>query len=663
MSATASNGLNSELRYAVVVAVLAAALPLLLHLPGAVAAGIGAVALVAGWSALTRPLPLALRILLVVVISAAVLVGFGFRVGRDAGSALLLSMLVLKLAELRDLADARRVVAYALFAPFAAFLQDQGPLTLALGLVATVGMLLALSRLAHAPKPSAGLRFELPALGHALLLALPLALVGFWLFPRLPTPLWGLPENAVARSGISESMSPGDWIDLLADDRPAFRVRFEGPRPPIETLYWRGPVLTRFDGRTWRVNEWLSGFPAPALPAGPVLARYTLTLEPTERRFVFALESPIGWPTNIAPGFDATFRTREPQRAIAQFRLQATAATPFEPVLSDMLRRTHRALPDGFNPRTIELARRWFAEAPSERAYIERVLAWFNAEHAYSISAPPLGRHTADEFLFDTREGFCEHFASSFVILMRAAGLPARVVTGYTGGVQNRVANYWIVRQMDAHAWSEVWLEGEGWVRVDPTAAVAPERIFDTLENQLGAGGGLGGTLRPMLDFGDSVREAWNNFVVAYDALRQARLLEDLGWKGAGAAQVGQAFVLAAAAALGLTLLVLLRPPKRERDPLLRAWRGFLRRWARRGLAKRSDETAEAFLQRLRDAAPEAADDAGRLIEAFVATRYAPGVDAVLVEGIGTRHEARIDQGLVEALRRYRPPSPRRRIP
>lgn len=649
MSATAAGaGLEASLRRAVVLAVLAAALPLLLHLPGSVAAGVGAVALVAGWSALTRPLPVALRILLVVVISGAVLVGFGFRIGRDAGSALMLAMLVLKLSELRDLPDARRVVAYALFAPFAAFLQDQGPLTLGLGLAATLGVLLALSRLARAPLPSPGLRLELPVLGRALLLALPLALVGFWLFPRLPTPLWGLPENAMARSGISETMSPGDWIDLLADDRPAFRVRFDGPRPPIETLYWRGPVLTRFDGRTWSANPWLAGFPAPALPEGPVVARYTLTLEPTERRFVFALESPTGWPANIAPGFDATFRTREPQRAITQFRLQASAAVPFEPVLTEALRRTHSALPEGFNPRTVERARRWFAEARDERAYIERVLAWFNAEHAYSISAPPLGRHTADEFLFDTQEGFCEHFASAFVILMRAAGIPARVVTGYTGGVQNRVADYWIVRQMDAHAWTEVWLAGEGWVRVDPTAAVAPERIFDTLENQPGGGGGLGGTLRPMLDFGDSMREAWNNFVVAYDAVRQARLLEDLGWKGAGPAQVGQAFILAAAAALALTLLVLLRPARRERDPLLRAWRVFLARWARRGLAKRADETAEAFLQRLRVAAPAAAAEAAPLVEAFIARRYAE--DAV-ADG----------DGLARALRRFRPPSLRRR--
>jgi len=646
--------LDAPLRRAVVLAVLASALPLLLHLPGAVAAGLGVVALVAGWSALRRPLHPVLRILLVVVISAAVLAGFGFRVGRDAGSALLLAMLVLKLSELRDLDDARRLVAYALFAPFAAFLQDQGPLTLVLGLLATLGVLLALFRLARAPESAKGWRVELPDLGRTLLLALPLALVGFWLFPRLPTPLWGLPENALARSGISESMSPGDWIDLLADDRAAFRVRFQGPRPASTSLYWRGPVLTRFDGRTWSADPRHAGLPAPPLPAATVVANYTLTLEPTERRFVFALESPTGWPAHLTAGFDATLRSREPQRALAQFQLQATAAIPYEANLADALRRAQLALPQGFNPRTLALAKRWRAEAANERAYIERVLAWFNAEHAYSIAAPPLGRHSADEFLFDTQEGFCEHYASAFVILMRAAGIPARVVTGYTGGVQNRVADFWVVRQMDAHAWAEVWLAGTGWVRVDPTAAVAPERIFDTLENQLGGGLGFGGALRPVLDFGDSLREAWNNFVVAYDAMRQARLLEDLGWKGAGALQVGQAFVLVAAATLALTLLAWLCSPGPRRYPLLRAWQVFLRRWARRGLQKRADETALAFLRRIGAAAPAAVDEAGRLVEAFVAQRYAIANDAA-ADRLGRTDE------LALALRRYRPPALRRR--
>jgi len=641
--------LTPSLRRAVVVAVLAAALPLLLHLPETVGMGIGAVALVSGWSALRKPLPLALRLLLVMVITGAVLMGFGFRVGRDAGSALMLSMLVLKLSELREFDDAKRVVAYALFAPFAAFLQDQGPITLALGLLAAMGVLLAMERLAEAPAAPKPLRREIPGLLRSLALATPLALVGFWLFPRLPTPLWGLPENAVARTGLSESMAPGDWIDLMGSDKPAFRVRFDGPTPPSETLYWRGPVLTRFDGRAWTRSEWLGGFPAPPLPSAPPTGgvAYTLTLEPTDRRYVFALESPTGWSPDLELGFDATLRSRTPLRALSQHRLRALPPQPYEPMLDGSLRQSFLRLPDDYNPRTLQRAREWRDAAVDERAYIRRILEWFNAEHAYSISAPPLGRHTADEFLFDTREGFCEHFSSAFVILMRGAGIPARVVTGYTGGVPNRVGGYWVVRQMDAHAWSEVWLDGEGWVRVDPTAAVAPERIYDTLDDMLGTGGSSAGALQPVFDIGDSLREAWNNFVVRYDALRQAELLQNLGWRGAGATQVGQAFVIAAGIALGLTLLVLMWPPKGERDPLLRAWRGFLRRWAKQGLEKRSNETAEAFLQRLRSRAStaSAADDAESLVRRFIAQRYAPS-------NTDTNHER---AALIEALKRHRP--------
>ncbi len=640
--------LTPALRRAVVVAVLAAALPLLLHLPETVGMGIGAVALVSGWSALRKPLPLALRLLLVVVITGAVLVGFGFRVGRDAGSALMLSMLVLKLSELREFDDAKRVVAYALFAPFAAFLQDQGPITLALGLLAAIGVLLAMSRLAEAPAAPKTLRREGADLLRSLALALPLALVGFWLFPRLPAPLWGLPENAVARTGISESMSPGDWIDLLANDRPAFRVRFDGPTPPSDTLYWRGPVLTRFDGREWSRNEWLGGFPAPALPSAPANGgiAYTLTLEPTDRRYVFALESPAGWSPELELGFDASLRSRTPLRALSQHRLRALPPQPYEPMLDRGLRQSLLRLPDGYNPRTLQRAREWREASADDRAYIQRVLAWFNAEHAYSISAPPLGRHTADEFLFDTREGFCEHFSSAFVILMRGAGIPARVITGYTGGVPNRVGGYWVVRQMDAHAWSEVWLDGEGWVRVDPTAAVAPERIYDTLDDLAGEAG-LGGALRPVFDVGDSLREAWNNFVVRYDAIRQAELLQNLGWRGAGMAQVGQAFVIAAGIALGLTLLVLMWPAKGERDPLLRAWRSFLKRWSKRGIAKRPDETAEAFLRRLRSGTTSATatDEAETLVRRFIAIRYARSATDDRAERAA----------LTEALKRFRP--------
>lgn len=610
------------LRQGVVAAVLAASLPLLMHLPGRVALGVGAVGLAAGASALTRPLPSWLRVALVLLVSGAVVTGFGFRVGRDAGSALLLAMLVLKLSELRDIDDARRLVAFALFAPFAAFLQDQGPLTLALGLAGALGILVALSRLAREDSPSPTFRAEARRLGQLVVLGLPLAAAGFWLFPRLPTPLWGLPENAMARSGISERMSPGDWIDLMADDRPAFRVRFDGPRPPTEQLYWRGPVLSRFDGRTWTRNPWIDALPPPTLDAPPQTGvTYTVTLEPTDRRYVFALESPADWPASLQLGGEASLMSKDPLRGLAQFRLRATPAAPFQPRLPASARPGYLALPPGFNPRTLARAAEWRQESPEPRAYIQRVLSWFNAAHAYSLSAPPLGRHTADEFLFDTQEGFCEHFASAFVILMRGAGLPARVVTGYVGGVRNPIGDYWVVRQMDAHAWAEVWLDGEGWVRVDPTAAVAPERIFDTLEDQ--AGGGLTAGLGPVFDFGDSLREAWNNFVVRYDALRQVQLLERLGVRNADPSKVGLAFIVAAGLALGLTLLLLARRPASTVDPLEREWRRYLRRWARRGFAKRDDETALAFAARVARSVPEATGGLVPLAQRWSRLRYA----------------------------------------
>src|SRR5690606_8003165 len=261
----------------------------------------------------------------------------------------------------------------------------------------------------------------------------------------------------------------------------------------------------------------------------------------------------------------------------------------------------------------------------------------------YTLSTPLPGRHSADEFLFDWKQGFCEHYSSAFVILMRAAGIPSRVVTGYAGGRRNPFGHYWLVRNEDAHAWAEVWLEGRGWVRVDPTAAVAPVRIYDTIDDRAG-GGGLGALpgMAPMLDIGDLLRRGWDGLVRGFDAARQMAMLRPGGLEATGARGLVALFAAAACLALGWMLWLTARA-ERSRDPVLRAWRRLGRRYARLGLARDAHEPALQWVARVTASRPQDADALQALGQRFARWRYASGADA------------QDPRALARDLRRYRP--------
>jgi protein-glutamine gamma-glutamyltransferase len=582
-----------------------------------------------GWRG--RVLPRPLRILLTLTLTGLILwdygVAFGARFGRDTGAALLAGMLVLKVFELRSVRDARMLLSFGLFALMAAFLQDRGPLTLGLALVATVLAISALARVAEAdsaqPPPAAtDWRPRLLASTRLLLLSVPLALTGFYLFPRLGGPLWGLPENArEGRTGLSDTMSPGDIAELYLDDSPMLRVRFDGPAPPSPLLYWRGPVLGRFDGRVWSRSTWTAArMPGELVATGPTLA-YELQQEPSERHFIFALDLPVQPPPGAQMGLERSLLSVRPLNEVSRHRLQSQPRYRFEPQLRSTLADEFTRLPAGFNPRSLALAQGWRSAAGGDdRAVIQRALALFNAEFRYTLSPELLGRDSVDDFLFRTRGGYCEHFASAFAVLMRAAGIPTRVVTGYQGGSLNPLGDYVLVRQSDAHAWNEVWLADAGWVRIDPTSAVAPERI----EQGTAA---LGDRRRhwgqPLFDAADWARRGWNEFVLGYDARRQRQLLRPFGIESADWRQLAAALVVAVGLALALTLFVLLRRVPDTNDPLLLAWRRFLRQLAGAGLAKASHEGPRAYAARVATARPELADAVDLLSRRYAQHRYA----------------------------------------
>ncbi|MEN5420246.1 DUF3488 and transglutaminase-like domain-containing protein [Stenotrophomonas sp. TWI169] len=603
-----------------------ALLPLLLQLPPMLATVIALAALLTAALSWRRVLPMPVRLLLVLGMLAAIVWQMGLvRPGRDTGCALLAAMLAIKSSELRSLRDARSLLGFALFSPFAAFLLDQGPLTTLLAALAGLCALLALQRLAQGEghADALPLRGQLKGVGRLLALGLPLALASFWLFPRLSTPLWGVPERAVSTPGLSDSMEPGQWLDLMADDTPALRVQFFGAVPDPDQRYWRGPVLTDFDGRRWTRDRARTQRPPAIVDAGARGWDYQIDYEPTDRRQLVALDLPTRAPEGSTLDADMSLLSDRTLSALSRWRLHSAPPQHFDSALPPYLRRAALQLPAGFNPRTATLARQWRQEAGSnDEAVVRRALQWITTDFSYTLDTPVAGRDPIDEFLFGYKAGFCEHFSSAFVVLMRNAGIPARVVTGFAGGTRNRVGDYWVVRRMDAHAWAEVWLPQRGWVRVDPTAAVAPERILDTLDDRLlaDAGNPLQQRWLQLGQMGDWLRRGWNDLVLSFDARRQQQLFKPLGLDDIAPGQLLSGFVMAALAAV-LWMAWLLARGERERDPLLRAWHRLGRRYARLGLAREPHEPALLWARRVHACRPDPALLA--LSQRFADARYA----------------------------------------
>lgn len=610
-------------------------LPLLMQQPPTIATALGVTAagvIVLAW---TRPMPPLLRAVIAIGLIALVLLLSGFRLGRDTGAALLGAMIAIKPAETFSLRDARSLVGFGLFAPFAAFLLDQGPLSLLLGLAAALVALATLQRLADMESGDTQL---VPlwrrgaAIARLVGLGLPLALAVFWLFPRLGSPIWGVPERAVARPGLSEEMSPGEWGDMLNDETVTLRVQFFGATPSQSQMYWRGPVLWDFDGVTWRSARWLRDVPAaPVSAAAAPTWDYEMEVEPTDRHFLVALELPPAAPEGGRMSIDQTLYVPQPLGALTRWRLQARRPVQFQPTLPPPLRSMALSLPAGFNPRTIAMGRRWRQDAGrDDMAIVQRALAWIRRDFAYSLTVPRSGRDSVDEFLFDHQVGYCEHFASGFTVLMRAAGIPTRIVTGYAGGYRNPIGGYWFVRRSDAHSWTEVWLPQRGWVRIDPTAAVAPENIYDTLADRApganGAFGGLAGAVS-VVHLSDYVRRGWNDFVLGFDAGRQARMLQALGMERLAPSTLGVLFGVAASLALAWMLWFSMRAP-READPLLRAWHRLNQRYSAIGLGRAPHEPALHWAERVVRVRPDLAGPLLTLTRRFIDRRYAPGEPA-----------------------------------
>jgi protein-glutamine gamma-glutamyltransferase len=472
--------------------------------------------------------------------------------------------------------------------------------------------------------------------GKLMLQSLPVAALMFVMFPRLSQPLWGLPSDARgAKTGLSEQMSPGQISALSESREVAFRVKFEGTPPSEKQSYWRGPTFGSFDGKTWSpLQKPLVAPPDPQIKIEPNSPKfsYTVTLEPHQQRWVYGLEvatefGPIGnekvkFNTDFLPVLDESIgeRIRYTARSVTQYQL-GTNETRLS--LQNWLE-----LPPGFNPKTLQLAAKWQnEEAGNADKLIARTLALFrNEPFRYTMRPPLLAKNGIDDFLFNTQAGFCEHYAQAFVVLMRALDIPSRVVTGYHGGEINPVDDFFIVRQSDAHAWAEVWLDNKGWVRIDPTQAIAPERIekntrqASTQDNDLSAG-----STSPFARFKfglDAMTNAWNQWVLSYDNTKQKSLFKKLGLNFDDWHEVAMVIAAALLLVIGACALLTLHP-KTPKDPLEKVYAEFSDRLAAAGLTKQTHETGQRYFQRIeRLLDPSDAKIAKQFTRAYYQWRY-----------------------------------------
>ena len=529
-----------------------------------------------------RPLPSTwFRAFLALLCFLGVLGTYSTVSGVGPGSALLAVMAALKLLETRKRRDQFVLLFISIFLVMSSLLREQYLWSLPYLLVAVFLIMTAWLRVSAVVGEPARRSFSTGA--RLVMYAAPIAIAMWIFFPRIATPFWAVPmDTGSATSGLSDTMSPGDISSLSLSNAVAFRVKFADTVPEPRERYWRGLVLTMFNGRTWSGNEPFRGQPAQEqVVNGGRAVSYEITLEPTRQPWVFALDIPWSWtlPRAFMGPQQQLARARPIDQRVAYEAVSyLDYRTDIE--LPEFRRSFYERIPAQSNQKTQQLAQEMRRTAASDVAYIEAVLKKFHEEeYYYTLEPPPLGSNSVDRFLFDTRKGFCEHYASAFAVMMRAAGIPARIVLGYQGGETNPMGGHMIVRQSDAHAWNEVWLEDIGWRRVDPTAAVAPDRIeigrSGSMFDGTAAAWGLSAPSRLLHQLTltwDAMNAKWNEWVLGYGPENQDKFMEWLGmddpdWRKMMLTLVG--LVIGLILLISILLSLRYRPPAKDRAAIL----------------------------------------------------------------------------------------------
>jgi len=602
--------------------------------------------------------PPAAKVVLILLCIGGLLASFKGLLGLEPMVAMLVCAFSLKLLEIHSRRDALVVIYLAYFVAITLALFSQSFLT---GLYISTALVMVTAALAGIHQDDSAHQPWRPLLTAAAMVAqaAPLMVVFFLVMPRLG-PLWSVPAPASAVTGMSDRLAIGDITSLGRSSALAFRASFDGQLPERQQLYWRGLTLSRFDGKTWEpfrwgyadgVVEWQGEVSAwwqreVELRGEPL--QYQVTLERQNGNWLYSLgaSKPLTRSTGITQ--DQTLVSLTPVTRRFQYQVKSWPEALLNPhQLSPARRAIELQLPPGGNPRTRDLARQWRSETPDPDALIARLLDYYRGSFYYTLSPPALGKDSVDDFLFTTQQGFCEHFAASFVLFMRAAGIPARLVVGYQGGELHPDEGYLTVRQYDAHAWGEVWLADRGWVLVDPTAAVAPERILGGLLGAMSLDEVFANSPLSMARFQnihwlnrlrlqvEALEYNWARWVLGYDSVQLEVLARLLG--KVDSVRIGAFLLAGAVIALLPVLLLSLRIRGRVKpDPADHHYLSFCRSLARAGCPRQPGETPRNFARRCAQRFPASAEAIHAITDAYEDLRYSgqggdPAVLAVRV--------------------------------
>jgi len=561
-----------------------------------------------------------------------VYIHFGTLSGRDAGVALLILLTGFKILETKTARDfyIANFLGYFLIITNFFFTQSLDTATfMAITLLVLVCSLISFNDDRKNMTDIDRIRYA----GLLLIQAFPIMLVLFLLFPRIDGPLWGLPKDAhTGQIGISGTMEPGMISRLVQSGAVAFRVKWENKIPEQASLYWRGPVLWHNDGSKWTPGEGIGINPVAIRTTGDPI-NYTITIEPNNKRWLFALEMAGKIPAQGYLTDDFKILTKNPIHKPTRYTLSSYINYTIPAKDRNEL---YRALqfPSGYHQKTIAYVKAWREENLTPLQIVERALHWFNEDEFYYTLTPPLlAQDNIDEFLFGTKQGFCEHYASAFVMLMRAAGIPARVVTGYQGGTFNPIGDYMIVYQRNAHAWAEVWLGEQGWVRIDPTAAVSPARINQGIETALPEA-----LLDVPLFIGqnifaryiwqrfrnswDAINNQWNQWVISYGPQRQTQFLQQFGMRNVSWQNLSIALLITVGVVITILSILIFTQITKSHDPAKVLYEKFCRKLARRGVQRRPSEGPLAFAARASRKCNEKASAINNITRHYIEARY-----------------------------------------
>lgn len=556
--------------------------------------------------------------------------------GRDAGVSLLTIMLGMKLLEIRRRRDIYVSVFISYFVVITQFLYSQSFLLTLYLLCVLVGLTALLMQM-NRVLPATNLLIPLGKTLNISLQALPVAAILFVLFPRLSQPLWqfGLGDNS-AITGLSERVSLGSISRLIQSPAIAFRVKFHSTIPTAEQRYWRGLVLWDTDG-----YEWFNRQPAHEdktdnrLLEASQSVSYEVFLEPHDKHWLYALDLPDFAPTGSSLQDDFTLVSKQPILHPKHYQLSSSIRYSTA-ALSHQVRNRALALPVNVTQEEKELVQTWRAQSKTDQELIQLALQHFHDQpFVYTLTPPNYFDNPIHEFLFEGKQGFCEHYASSFTLLMRLADIPTRMVLGYQGGEYNSIGDYYVLRQHDAHAWSEVWLDQVGWIRIDPTAAVAPERIRFTIEPDFAVLGSpvrfhfdnrglVAATLQRLGMVMDAANIGWRRWVIDYSQERQFHLMQNLGfnlshrfqWLGLSLGLIGLT--------LFLIMLFISQKQRWKRDPLVGVYQRLCKKLATAGLPRRPGEGPLDYSRRIARYRPDLAKQTDILFNCYIRLRYGP---------------------------------------